>query len=141
MITFHIENISFKLSNCQKLKTWIKQVAADEGKTLGDVNYIFCGDDYLLSINKTYLNHDYFTDVITFDYSERLVISGDVFISVDTVRTNAQEYNVPFEDELCRVMIHGILHLCGYKDFSKKEKIAMREREDLYLAKIQSWFS
>ena len=141
MVTFHVENISFKLSNRQRLKTWIKQVVADEAKTLGDVSCIFCSDDHLLSINKTYLNHDYFTDVVTFDYSERQVVSGDIFISVDTVRTNAQKYSVSFENELCRVMVHGILHLCGYKDSSKSEKLAMREREDFHLAKIQDRFS
>ncbi len=141
MITFHVENISFKLSNRRRLKAWIKQVVTDEAKVLGDVNYIFCSDDYLFSINKTYLNHDYFTDVITFDYSEQLAISGDIFISVDTVRTNAIEYNVSFEDELYRVMVHGILHLCGYKDSSKSESTVMREREDWHIAKTQSWFS
>ncbi len=137
MITFHIENIPFKLANRQKLKAWIKQVATEEGKTLGDINYIFCGDDYLLSVNKTYLNHDYFTDVITFDYSEQSVISGDVFISVDTVRANAQEYSVSFENELYRVMVHGVLHLCGYKDASKSESLIMRKKEDLYLTAVQ----
>ena len=138
MITFHIENIAFRLSNRQKLKTWIKQVAVDEGKTLGDVCYIFCSDEHLLLVNKTYLNHDYFTDVITFDYSEQPKISGDIFISVDTVRENAQRYEVSFDKELYRVMIHGVLHLCGYKDASKSESLAMRKREDMYLATLFS---
>jgi rRNA maturation RNase YbeY len=136
MTTFHIESIPFKLSNRQKLKAWVKQIALGEGKTLGDISYIFCSDEYLLSVNKTYLNHDYFTDVITFDYSEQPVISGDIFISIDTVRVNAEEYEVSFENELHRVMAHGVLHLCGYKDASKSEVLTMRERENLYLTNL-----
>ncbi len=135
MITFHIENIPFKLANRQKLKAWIKLAVAAEGKTPGDVSFIFCSDEYLLSVNKTYLKHDYFTDVITFDYSEPPVVSGDVFISVDTVAENAGEYGASFENELHRVMLHGVLHLCGYGDATKSEKEKMREREDFYLAK------
>lgn len=137
MVTFHIENIPFKLLHRQKLKSWIKQVAIDEEKVLGDISYIFCSDDYLLSVNKTYLNHDYLTDVITFDYSEPPIISGDIFISVDTVRVNANKYNVSFENELYRVMLHGVLHLCNYKDASKSEQLTMRKKEDLYLTKVQ----
>lgn len=136
MISFHIENIPFKLAHRQKLKMWIKQIVLDETKTLGNISYIFCSDQYLLSVNKTYLNHDYFTDVITFDYSEMPVISGDIFISVDTVAVNAKEYGVSFENELYRVMLHGVLHLCGYKDASKLEQLTMRKKEDLYLTKV-----
>lgn len=137
MISFHIENMPFKLANRQKLKAWIKQVVLDESKTLGDISYIFCSDEYLLSVNKAYLNHNYFTDVITFDYSEMPVVSGDVFISPDTVAINAKEYKVSFENELYRVMVHGVLHLCGYKDASKSEQLTMRKREDLHLTKVQ----
>jgi len=137
MVTFHVENIPFVLLNRQKLKAWVKQVLANEGKKLGEICYIFCGDSYLLSLNKAYLNHDYLTDVITFDYSEHSNISGDIFISVDMVRANAQKYDVSFENELYRVMVHGVLHLCGYKDSSKSARLVMREKEDLYLAKTQ----
>ena len=137
MVTFHVENIPFLLSNRQKLKAWVKQVLANEEKKLGEICYIFCSDSYLLSLNKTYLNHDYLTDVITFDYSEHSAIFGDIFISVDRVRANAQKYNVSFENELHRVMVHGVLHLCGYKDSSKSARLVMQGKEDLYLAKIQ----
>lgn len=136
MISFHIENIPFKLTHRQKLKEWLKQVVLGEAKMLGDITFIFCSDQYLLSVNKTYLNHDYFTDVITFDYSTMPVIAGDIFISVDTVYINAREYKVSFENELCRVMLHGVLHLCGYKDALKSEQLTMRKKEDLYLIKV-----
>jgi rRNA maturation RNase YbeY len=137
MIAFHIEDIPFRLAHRQKLKAWVKQVVLDEDKILGDISYIFCSDKYLLSVNKTYLNHDYFTDVITFDYSEKRTVSGDIFISVDTVAVNAKKYKTSFENELYRVMLHGVLHLCGYKDASKSEQLTMRKKEDLYLTKVQ----
>ena len=136
MITFHIEQTPFRLANRRGLRAWLKQVAADEGKTPGDIACVFCSDDYLLSVNKTYLHHDYLTDVITFDYSWFPVIAGDLLISVDTVRANAQKYGVPFEEELRRVMVHGVLHLCGYRDATKAEAAAMHKREDLHLAKM-----
>ena len=138
MITLHVENIPFKLSNRLKLKTWIKQIATDEGKIPVDIACIFCSDERLLSMNKTFLKHDYLTDVITFDYSEdngTSEIGGDIFISVDTVRANAQKYGVSPENELHRVIAHGVLHLCGYKDGTKREIQTMREKEDFYLAK------
>lgn len=109
---------------------WIKAVANRYGKQIGDIAYIFCSDDKMLEINKQYLNHDYYTDIITFDYSEGDMISGDLFISIDTVRSNAEKFGTVFEDELRRVMIHGILHLCGLGDKTEEEEQAMRQAED-----------
>lgn len=112
---------------------WIKQVIASEGKRVGDISFIFCSDSYLLDVNKKYLEHDYFTDIITFDYVEGLVISGDIFISVDRVNENSVEFKTTVTDELNRILIHGILHLLGYKDKQKKDKLLMTEKEDFYL--------
>ena len=117
-----------------KIEQNIEKLAESENRTLGDISYILCSDNYLLDINRQYLNHDYFTDVITFDYSEENVISGDIFISVDTVADNAKEYNVTFEKELERVMVHGVLHLVGYNDKSDSEVKQMRAKENQYLS-------
>lgn len=137
MISFNIEgDIPFVLKNRMNLKRWITSVATEEQKRVGELNFIFCSDDYLLNINREYLKHDYYTDVITFDYSEDRRISGDVFISVDTVRVNAEEFAQTFESELYRVMVHGVLHLCDYGDHSEDEKVLMRKKEDHYLSKI-----
>ena len=112
----------------------IEKLVNNENKTLGDVNYILCSDAYLLDINRQYLNHDYYTDVISFDYCEDNVISGDIFISVDTVADNAKEYGVTFDKELARVMIHGVLHFVGYNDKSDEEVPIMRTKENQYLS-------
>ena len=112
----------------------IEKLVINEDRTLGDVNYILCSDAYLLDINRQYLNHDYYTDVISFDYCEDNVISGDIFISVDTVADNAKEYGVTFEKELARVMIHGVLHFVGYNDKSDEEVPVMRAKENQYLS-------
>jgi rRNA maturation RNase YbeY len=137
-ILFHIEQIDFNLVSRRILKVWVKQVAEAEGKAIGDIAYIFCSDEYLLSLNKSYLEHDYYTDVITFDYSDGDRIAGDVFISVDRVRANAVEYEVPFWSELYRVMIHGVLHLCGYQDSTEKKRKIMRSKENFYLKILAS---
>ena len=107
----------------------------EEGKLLGDVSVIFVSDDYLLEMNQTYLNHDYYTDIITFDYCEQNIISGDLFISVDRVRENADVFNADFRTELHRVIIHGVLHLCGYKDKTEDDEESMRKLENKYLNK------
>lgn len=135
-VTFHIKEVNFKFANRQALKTWLRQVAETENKKVGDIAYIFCDDEYLLSLNKTYLKHDYYTDVITFEYSNGNVISGDIFISVDTVQANAEMYKVTFQSELYRVMVHGVLHLCGYCDATDAEREVMREKENTYLTKM-----
>ena len=109
-------------------------VAESEVKRLGDISIIFCSDPYILDINQRYLQHDYFTDIITFDYCEGKVLSGDLFISIDTVRENATEYGASFEEELNRVMVHGLLHLIGYDDHTPAEQQEMRGKEDYYLS-------
>ena len=137
MISFTLEgDIRFTLKNRINLKKWITAVALEEQKRVGELSFIFCSDEYLLEINKQYLNHDYYTDVITFDYSENNRISGDVFISVDTVIVNAKDYRQTFESELYRVMVHGVLHLCEYGDHSDEEKQQMRAKENYYLEKL-----
>ena len=118
---------------------WISDVITDNGFTLQELSYVFCTDDYLLDMNKQYLQHDYFTDVITFNYNEDISLSGDVFISYDRVKDNAKLLGVSKFDELCRVMVHGVLHLCGFNDKSKEEELEMREMEDKYLNKRNSF--
>ena len=115
------------------LRSYIKKLIECENKKLGEINIIFCSDEYLIEINKRYLNHDYYTDVITFDYSELPKISGDIFISTDMVHKNAEEYTSSFKQELYRVIFHGVLHLCGYKDKLLNEEKLMREKENYYL--------
>jgi probable rRNA maturation factor len=115
---------------------WLSQVCKKEGKVLVELSIIFCSDDYLLEVNKEYLSHDYYTDIITFDYCEGDRVSGDLFVSIDRVRDNANAYNVEFKHELFRVVVHGLLHLLGYKDKSEEEKFKMRELEDGYLALV-----
>ena len=132
MINFFC-NSSEKIKDKAKLKIWIKKSIQNENFKVGSINYIFCTDEYLLDVNKKFLNHDYFTDIITFDYTEKPIISGDLFISTERVLENAKQLNLPFENELKRVMIHGIIHLFGYQDNTKKEKETMTEKENLYL--------
>ena len=112
---------------------WLKDVIISKGKNAGNISVIFCSDEYLLDVNKRYLDHDYYTDIITFDYVEGDKISGDIFISVDRIADNAATYNVSFSDELHRVLVHGILHLLGYKDKTTEEKNEMTENENKYL--------
>jgi len=114
----------------REVSAWIKTVAGKHGFRVGDVSYIFCPDEHILSINKEYLQHDYYTDIITFDYTEKDRISGDIFISLDTVSSNAEKFGVSYEDELHRVMIHGVLHLCGMKDKTPKERKVMERHEE-----------
>lgn len=113
---------------------WVKRVAASYGRKVGDVAYIFCDDEEILRVNRQYLQHDYYTDIITFDYDEDDVISGDLFISLDTVRTNAEQLGFPYEQELNRVIIHGILHLCGINDKGPGEREIMEAAENKALA-------
>jgi rRNA maturation RNase YbeY len=134
MIRFYIEDIDFNLSSKREIKSWLKMVAGAEGKRIGAIAVIFCPDDYLLRLNRRYLQHDYYTDIITFDYTEGLVLGGDLFISIDTVRANAKRYGPSFDDELHRVILHGLLHLCGYGDATPAQQEIMREMENKYLA-------
>lgn len=130
MITYHTEDINTPKLPKREINAWIKQVAASRGCTVGDVNYIFCSDEKILEINRQYLQHDYYTDIITFDYSEENVIHGDIFISLDTVASNAEEYSESFERELRRIIIHGILHLCGQEDKSPTHRAEMTDLEN-----------
>jgi len=118
----------------RNIKNWIKNCSVNENRKLGDIQYIFCSDDYLLKINKKFLNHDYLTDIVTFDYDEKDIISGDIYISIDRIKENAGIFKVDFNNELLRVIIHGILHLIGYNDKSDSEKKIMREKENYYLS-------
>jgi len=134
MVEIHIEDVvEIPGINSEFLFAWFTQVCEIESKSLGDVNLIFCSDEHLLEMNRTHLDHDYYTDIITFDYTEIDVVSGDLFISVDRVRENAQDLSIEFMDELNRVCIHGLLHLCGYKDKSPVDELMMRSKEDQML--------
>ncbi|MBY0433913.1 MAG: rRNA maturation RNase YbeY [Cyclobacteriaceae bacterium] len=134
VIQFFSERTSFALENQRKVSSWLSKVASHEKKSISDLSYIFCTDGYLLKLNKAYLHHDTYTDIITFDYSEGKGIVGEVFISISRVRENAKVYRVSFEQELRRVMAHGLLHLLGFKDKGKAEKALMREKEEACLS-------
>ena len=129
-ISFQTEAIEFELSAPGAISEWIKTVIEREGCNLTQVCYIFCSDEYLYNLNQEYLNHDTYTDIITFPYSEPPLVEGDIFISIDRVKENASQFGSPFEQELHRVMIHGVLHLCGYSDKSPDEEALMRKKED-----------
>jgi rRNA maturation RNase YbeY len=129
MISFNYE-IDFEIPEETIYTDWISSVILSESKSEGEINYIFCNDDYLVEINQQYLNHDTLTDIISFDYSLGNEIHGDIYISIERVRENAVEFKVSFEEELKRVMIHGILHYCGYKDKSESDELLMRSKED-----------
>lgn len=134
MVSFFSEDIDFKVVNPLKTKKWIKNASISEGYELSQLNYVFCSDEYLLEINKEYLDHDYFTDIITFDNSEEdKQLEGDIYISVDRVRENAATFHTDFDTEMRRVLIHGLLHLAGHEDSSESLKTAMRAKEDEYL--------
>lgn len=129
MISFNYE-LDFKLDNEEVYADWLSEVIVSESKTEGEINYIFCDDDYLLEINQQYLDHDTLTDIISFDYSIGNDLHGDIFISIGRVKENALDFKVSFEEELKRVMVHGILHYCGYKDKSESDEKLMRQKED-----------
>lgn len=129
MISFNYET-DFQLDNETQFSDWISRVILSENKKKGDINYIFCDDEYILEINKQYLDHDYYTDIISFDYSVGNELNGDIFVSIDRVKENATDFNATFDEELKRVIIHGILHYCGYKDKSEEDEALMRSKED-----------
>jgi probable rRNA maturation factor len=132
-INFSNDHAAFNLKQKAKLKLWITSVAEKEKHSVGQLNYVFTSDESLLKINIQYLKHNTYTDIITFNYNEGKKISGDIFISVDRVKENAEKFGVNFEDELHRVMIHGVLHLCGYKDKTKTDSDVMRKKENASL--------
>ena len=133
MIRYFCEDIRFTYKNKLANNRWLKMVAGSEIRKIGDINVIFCSDNYILDVYMKYLQHDYFTDIITFDYCEGKVLSGDLFISVDSVRENSIEFGTDFEEELHRVIVHGVLHLIGYDDHTDEDKKVMRQKENYYL--------
>ena len=137
-ITFDSDNIDFPNIKKRETSAWIKKIANSYNKKIGNVDYLFCNDEKILEINRQYLDHDFYTDIISFDYSEGDIISGDIFISLDTVRTNSQKYNTDFQEELHRVIIHGVLHLCGLDDKLEEDAIRMRESENSALKQLYS---
>ena len=135
MINFNYET-AFLLDNAERLSKWINGVISEEGYKLDEINYIFCDDAYLLKLNVEFLSHDTLTDIISFDYSVGKIIQGDIFISIERVKENALEYGVSTKEELHRVMVHGVLHYCGYKDKSESQSVLMRNKEDYYLKQL-----
>jgi len=129
MISFNYET-EFELNNEAIYSSWISKVIVSENKKEGEINYIFCDDEYLLKLNIEYLNHDTLTDIISFDYSVGNELNGDIFISIERVKENANDFDVPFEEELKRVLVHGILHYCGFKDKSPEDEVQMRSKEE-----------
>jgi probable rRNA maturation factor len=137
-ITFQNQEIKFKLQELIKIKSWIKKIIELEKKKPGQINVVFTNDEELLKINVQYLNHNTYTDIITFDYCEGKIISGDIIISIERVKENAEKFMSAFETEIRRVMIHGILHLCGYKDKTKKASELMRKKENWAIKKFEA---
>ena len=135
MISYYFEDTDFLFKGKTRNNKWLKLVAESEIRRIGNISIIFCSDNYILDVNQKYLQHDYFTDIITFDYCEGDRLSGDLFISIDSVRENSIEYGTEFEDELNRVIVHGILHLIGYDDHTEEEQKIMRSKENYYLEK------
>jgi len=136
-ISYNAENISYSLKNKKIITSWLKKIINHEGKKTCIISFIFCDDTFLYELNKKYLKHKTLTDIITFDYSEADNISGDIYISIDRVRENAEEFRKTFHNELCRVMCHGILHLTGYLDTTQSERLGMRAKEDEYLLLLE----
>ncbi|MDR2038808.1 MAG: rRNA maturation RNase YbeY [Bacteroidales bacterium] len=137
-IRFFSDGITFHLKDKRKIQHWLKTVASEEEKQIGDISYIFVSDKRILEINQQFLQHDYYTDIITFDDSDNKKISGEMYISIDTVSSNAKEYQAEFHNELLRVIVHGLLHLCGYNDKTEKGQEEMRHIETKYLNVLES---
>ncbi|HIZ04763.1 MAG TPA: rRNA maturation RNase YbeY [Candidatus Phocaeicola gallistercoris] len=137
MITYQTEGVEMPHIKKREITEWIKTIAESYGKKVGEIAYIFCSDEKILEVNRQYLQHDYYTDIITFDYTEGNRISGDLFISLDTVRTNAEQFKASYDNELHRVIIHGILHLCGIDDKGPGEREIMETAENKALALLK----
>lgn len=130
MISFEAKNIELPMLDYSKVEIWLNEVGAKHNKSIGNLNYLFCDDEEILKVNRQFLQHDYFTDIITFDYSRRNKVGGDIFISLETVKSNSEELNLPYEEELLRVMAHGLLHLCGIDDKGPGEREIMESHEN-----------
>ena len=137
-ILFFTEDIPFQLKQKARIKSWIRDAIVTASLKVGNINYIFCSDTYILDVNNRYLNHDYFTDIITFDYCESKIVNSDIFISIDTVKSNSEKFNSTFQNELNRVIIHGILHLIGFDDKDETKKAEMTRMENFYLQKLSA---
>ena len=137
MISYQAENVRMPSLHRRETTKWLRQVAASYGRKIGDVAYIFCDDKKILEVNKQFLQHDYYTDVITFDYDEDDTISGDIFISLDTVRSNSEQFHTDYEQELHRVIVHSILHLCGINDKGPGEREVMEAAENKALSLLK----
>lgn len=137
-ISFHSENVDFPVIKKRDTANWIKAVAKKYDRQVGEISYLFCDDKKILEINRQYLQHDFYTDIITFDYTDNKTIAGDITISLDTVRSNSQQYQTEYAEELNRVIIHGILHLCGLDDHTDSDKKAMREAENTALLLLKN---
>lgn len=136
-IHYYTEGVSFPGIKRRNVSRWIKQIAGEYGKKTGNISYIFCSDEKILEVNREYLQHDYYTDIITFDYTEGDIISGDLFISLDTVKTNAEKFGTDYTEELHRTIIHGILHLCGIEDKGPGQRKIMENYENLALETLK----
>ena len=137
-IRYFFDDVSFNLKRKRKITSWLEKVAKNEKKTIDNLCYVFVSDEKIQDMNCKYLHHDYTTDILTFDLSSEDAISGDMYISVETVKENAKDYNVDFQAELLRVMLHGVLHLCGYNDGTEEEQKEMRGKEDEYLVMVDT---
>ena len=135
MISFHCKHSQYRPANKSRITEWLNKSVQHQKKSIGNISIVFCSDEHLLQINKQYLNHNYFTDIITFDYSTNNVISGDLFVSIDRLRDNAANLEINLQLEVRRVLVHGVLHLCGYNDKSPADKKLMTAKEDFYLAR------
>jgi len=133
-VYFHNEGVSFVFKNKKAVSSWLSSVVKSFKQEVGTLNFIFCTDEYLLTINKSYLNHNHYTDIITFDYCEENKVSGDLFISIERVKEYSLKNNIEFNNEIHRVIVHGVLHLCGLNDKTEREKEKMREQENKFLA-------
>lgn len=140
-ISFHSEGVNTKTPSKRLLKAWIKEFVSNHGKKVGELTFILCSDEKILEVNQNFLQHDYYTDIITFDYCEGEIVSGDIFISVERVAENATSHNVEYNAELLRVLAHGVLHLIGFQDKSPKNKKEMTENEDLCISLFLTKFA
>ncbi len=139
-VKFFNQDTSYQLKNKKIVKDWIERTIQNERYVSGNINVIFTSDKYLLSINKKYLKHNYYTDIVTFNYCDERVIQGDIFISIDTVKNNSKRFGVKYSEEMHRVIIHGILHLIGYDDQNDEERALMRQKENDYLERLKNLF-